>query len=75
MTETRDCTFKNDRDQDEKGMFLRWGDSYYRDNGNNPLPFTVAIIETANGQVEEVPPHNVKFTMRERKPLSYESVS
>ncbi|WP_153065806.1 hypothetical protein [Achromobacter xylosoxidans] len=45
----------------QAGNFYRFGDSIYFDDGNNPMPKTVAIVELADGKVVEVEPNQIRF--------------
>lgn len=60
MAEPRNCEV-NYSYETKKGKFIQFGNSIYFDDGSNPHPKTVAIVELEGGQVAEVEPHMVKF--------------
>lgn len=45
----------------QKATFVRFGDSYYTDEGNHPHPMTIAIVITTEGQVLELKPGQVRM--------------
>ena len=45
----------------KQGNFIQFGNSIYFDDGNNPHPKTVAIVELDGGQVVQVDPYMVRF--------------
>ena len=61
MTEPRRCEVKYSHEI-KTGNFIQYGNSIYFDDGNNPHPKTIGIVELDNGQVVEVDPHMIKFT-------------
>ncbi|UXA48517.1 hypothetical protein M0D44_19945 [Xanthomonas prunicola] len=44
------------------GVFLRFADSFYFDEGNGQHPLTVALVRTSEGKILELLPRNVVFT-------------
>lgn len=43
------------------GVFIRFADTIYFDDGGNALPQTVALVRTAEGKVLQVEPHLITF--------------
>ena len=60
MSEPRRCEVKYSYET-KQGNFIQFGNSIYFDDGNNPHPKTVAIVELDGGQVVQVDPYMVRF--------------
>lgn len=60
MPNTRRCR-TSEHGAPVEGTFHQWGAALTYDEGNNPIPKTVAIIEKDNGQIIEVAPSTVRF--------------
>lgn len=60
MSEPRRCEVKYSHEK-KQGNFFQFGSSIYFDDGNNPHPKTIAIVELDGGQVVEVDPCMVRF--------------
>lgn len=60
MADERRCTVKI-HDRIVEATFELWGTSVAYDNGNNPFPVTVAIVQYDDGQIAEVEPTSIRF--------------
>ena len=60
----RPCKYKGGpRSEWVDGIFHRWGDAWAYGNGDDRLPFTIAIVEDyEEGKVHSVNPEDVLFT-------------
>lgn len=46
---------------DEEGTFIKFGKSVTYDDGNNPIPIDIAIVELDSGKVVELKPKSISF--------------
>ena len=48
-------------DLDEEATFIKFGKSVTYDEGNNPIPIDIAIVELDSGKVVEIKPRSITF--------------